>query len=78
MSTASKLLPAIALVAALSPLVAHARRDLQPGPAQYYLAALPHQDAQNLSHLDPNNAGLRHPQQPDAADYGASRPAIAG
>ncbi|HEY1856790.1 hypothetical protein [Acidocella sp.] len=51
MSIASKLLPAMALAIALAPLAANAR-DTQPGPAQYYLAPLPHQTVQQHSHTD--------------------------
>ena len=51
MSIASKLLPAMALAIALAPLAAQAR-DTQPGPAQYYLAPLPHQAAQQHAHTD--------------------------
>jgi hypothetical protein len=44
MSISSKILPALALAVALSPLAAQARNNPQPGPAQYYLAPLHHQD----------------------------------
>ena len=43
MSITSKILPALALAIALSPLAAQARSDRQPGPAQVQLAPL-HQD----------------------------------
>jgi hypothetical protein len=52
MSIASKLLPALALAIALSPVAAQARRTPQPGPAQYYLAPLHHQDALKSSYVD--------------------------
>ena len=42
MSISLKILPAIALAVALSPLAAQARGDHPPGPAQYYLAPLHH------------------------------------
>jgi hypothetical protein len=51
MSIALKLLPAMALAVALAPLAAQAR-DTQPRPAQYYLAPLPHQAAQQHVHID--------------------------
>jgi hypothetical protein len=38
MSISLKILPAIALAVALSPLAAQARGDHSPGPAKYYLA----------------------------------------
>ena len=41
MSIASKILPALALAIALSPLAAQAR-ETQPGPAQYMLVPLHH------------------------------------
>ena len=44
MSISSKILTAVALAVALSPLAAQARSDHPPGPAQYYLAPLNHQD----------------------------------
>jgi hypothetical protein len=44
MRISSKILPAVALVFALSPFAAQARGDVPPGPAQYYLAPLHHQD----------------------------------
>jgi hypothetical protein len=44
MRISSKILPAVALVFALSPLAAQARGDVPPGPAKYYLAPLHHQD----------------------------------
>ena len=43
MSISSKILTAVALAVALSPLAAQARSDHPPGPAKYYLAPL-HQD----------------------------------
>ncbi len=43
MSISSKILTAIALAVALSPMAAHAQ-SARLGPAQYYLAALNHQD----------------------------------
>ncbi len=52
MSIVSKLLPALALAVALSPVAAQARPTPQPGPAQYYLAPLHHQDAKKSSHTD--------------------------
>ena len=42
MSISLKILPAIALTVALSPLAAQARNDHPPGPAKYYLAPLHH------------------------------------
>ena len=42
MSITLKILPAIALAVALSPLTAQARRDVPPRPATYYLAPLHH------------------------------------
>ena len=51
MRISSKILPAVALVFALSPLAAHARGEVPPGPAQYYLAPLHHQD-QVLNYQD--------------------------
>jgi hypothetical protein len=42
MSISLKILPALALAVALSPLAAQARSDHPPGPAQYYLAPLHH------------------------------------
>ena len=44
MSISSKILTAVALAVALSPLAAQARGDHPPGPAKYYLAPLNHQD----------------------------------
>ena len=44
MSISSKILTAIVLAVALAPMAAQADRDPQPGPAQYYLAPLNHQD----------------------------------
>jgi hypothetical protein len=49
MSIASKLLPAIVVAAALSPLAAYAHSNPQPGPTQYLLH---HQDAQKYAHAD--------------------------
>jgi hypothetical protein len=40
MSIASKVLPVVALAAALSPLVAHARTSPRPGQALYSLAKI--------------------------------------
>ena len=42
MSISLKILAAVALAVALSPLAAQARGDHPPGPAQYYLAPLHH------------------------------------
>ena len=42
MSISLKILPAIALAVALSPLAAQARGDHPPGPAKYYVAPLHH------------------------------------
>ena len=44
MSISSKILTAVVLAVALAPMAAQADRDPQPGPAQYYLAPLNHQD----------------------------------
>jgi hypothetical protein len=44
MRISSKILPAVALAVALFPLAAHAERNVQPGPARYYLAPMNHQD----------------------------------
>jgi hypothetical protein len=44
MSISSKILTAVVLAVALAPMAAQADRDPQPGPAQYYLAPLDHQD----------------------------------
>ena len=52
MSITSKLLPVLAVAAALSPLAAYARNNPQPGPAQYYLAPLHHHAAQPNIHAD--------------------------
>ena len=57
MRISSKILPAVALVFALSPLAAQARGEVPPGPAQYYLAPLNHQD-----HLMTGSATIDHPE----------------
>jgi hypothetical protein len=44
MSISSKILPAVTLVVALSPLAAQARSNPQPNPAQYDPAPLNHQN----------------------------------
>jgi hypothetical protein len=51
MSISSKLLPVIALAAALAPLAAHARSNSQPRPAHDYRAPPPHQDAQKHANI---------------------------
>ena len=67
MSISSKILSAVALAVALSPLAplaAHAERDVQPGPAQYYLAPLDHQAKQNPvcgSSVTPSAATIDNP-----------------
>jgi hypothetical protein len=63
MRITSKILSAVTLAVALSPLVplaAHAERDVQPGPAQYYLAPLHHQAKQNPVRVSEHNAEFRH------------------
>ena len=57
MRISSKILPAVALAVALSPLAAHAQRDVQPGPARYYLAPINHQD-----HVMRGSATIDHPE----------------
>ena len=60
MSISSKILSAVALAVALSPLAplaAHAERYVPPGPAQYYLAPLHHQD-----HVMTGSATIDHPE----------------
>ena len=57
MRISSKILPAVALVFALSPFAAQARGDVPPGPAQYYLAPLHHQD-----HVMRGSATIDHPE----------------
>ena len=57
MRISSKILPAVALVFALSPFAAQARVDVPPGPAQYYLAPLHHQD-----HVMTGSATIDHPE----------------
>jgi hypothetical protein len=44
MSISLKILPAMALAVALSPLAAQAHSNPQSGPAQYYAAPLNHQN----------------------------------
>jgi hypothetical protein len=44
MHISSKIFSAVALAVALFPLAAHAERNVQPGPARYYLAPMNHQD----------------------------------
>ena len=67
MRITSKILSAVTLAVALSPLVplaAHAERDVQPGPAQYYLAPLHHQAKQNpvrVSSITPSSATIDNP-----------------
>ncbi len=80
MSIASKLLPALALAIALSPVAAQARRNVQPGPTQYYLAPLPHQDVQNPSHIDEVMVGSATIDSPSSyySDASADRKAATG
>jgi hypothetical protein len=67
MRISSKFLSAVTLAVALSPLVplaAHAKRDVPPGPAQYYLAPLHHQSKQNpvrASNITPSSATIGNP-----------------
>ena len=64
MRISSKILPAVALVFALSPLAAQARGEVPPGPAQYYLAPLNHHD-QVLNYHDQvmtGSATIDHPE----------------
>jgi hypothetical protein len=64
MRISSKILPAVALVFALSALTAQARGEVPPGPAQYYLALLNHHD-QVLNHQDQvmrRSATIDHPE----------------
>ena len=67
MSISSKILSAVALAVALSPLAplaAHAERYVPPGPAQYYLAPLHHQLKQNpvrVSSVTPSSATIDNP-----------------
>ena len=67
MRISSKILSAVTLAVALSPLVplaAHAERYVQPGPAQYYLAPLHHQAKQNpvrVSSITPSSATIDKP-----------------
>ena len=64
MRISSKILPAVALVFALSPFAAQARGDVPPGPAQYYLAPLHHQAKQNpvrVSSITPSSATIDKP-----------------
>jgi hypothetical protein len=65
MSFSPKILPALALAFALSPLAAQARSDRNPGPAQYYLAPL-HNDSAvqkpvRVSEVTPSNATIDNP-----------------
>ena len=65
MRISSKILPAVALVFALSPFAAQARVDVPPGPAQYYLAPLHHQLKQNpvrVSSVTPSSATIDNPE----------------
>jgi hypothetical protein len=64
MSISSKILPAIALAVALTPLAAQARRNPSPGPAQYYLAPLHHQNQHKpvrVSGVMPSSATIDNP-----------------
>ena len=64
MRISSKMLSAVALVFALSPLTAQARGEVPPGPVQYYLAPLNHHD-QVLNHQDQvmrGSATIDHPE----------------
>jgi hypothetical protein len=57
MRISSKILPAVALVFALSPLAAQARGEVPPGPAKHYLAPLNHQD-----YVMRGSATINHPE----------------
>ncbi len=62
MSISSKILPAVALALALSPVAAHARQDRQPGPAQYYLAPLSHHHERvRVSEVTASSATIDNP-----------------
>ena len=60
MSISLKILPAITLAVALSPLAAQARSDHPPGPAQYYLAPLHHDPLHNAPVMA-GSATIDHP-----------------
>jgi hypothetical protein len=65
MSFSSKILPALALAVALSPLAAQARSNPQPGPAQYELAPLHNNQAEQklmrVSKVTPSSATIDSP-----------------
>jgi hypothetical protein len=65
MRISSKILSAVSLAVALSPLAplaAHAERDVQPGPAQYYLAPLHHHAPRvRVSSVTPSSATIDKP-----------------
>jgi hypothetical protein len=70
MSFSLKILPAVALAVALSPLAAQARGDHRPSPAQYYLAPLHHAPL----HHDPVMTGSATIDKPTTIHSGRTAP----